>query len=59
MIKLTSPATKIVMLSMHDADRIARAAQLGGIHIDGCLSKKSVASDLKRTLVSLGFWQST
>jgi len=56
-INQISPATKIVMLSMHKSDQITHAATMAGIHIDGCLNKSSVRTELESTLVSLGLWQ--
>jgi DNA-binding NarL/FixJ family response regulator len=43
---------KIVLLSMHDPAQVADAAARAGASVQACLSKQSVAGELKKVLAS-------
>jgi DNA-binding NarL/FixJ family response regulator len=43
---------KIVLISMHDPVQVADAARRAGASVQACLSKQSVAADLKSVLAS-------
>jgi DNA-binding NarL/FixJ family response regulator len=52
-IREHSPSTRIVLISMHDPIRVAQSVAAAGFHVDAYLSKHSVASELKKVLISL------
>jgi DNA-binding NarL/FixJ family response regulator len=52
-IRDIDPTIKIVLLSMHDPAQVADAAAKAGASVRACLSKQSVAAELRRVLASL------
>ena len=49
-IRHAIPATIIIILSMHDPDRISAAA---GADVDACINKTSAGAELKSTIARL------
>ena len=50
-IRLLSPATKIVLLSMHDSETVVELSRLIGA--DACVSKRSAAAELHKAITAV------
>jgi len=50
-IRRLSPATKIVVLSMHDSETVVELSRLVGA--DACVSKRSAATELHKAIVAV------
>jgi DNA-binding NarL/FixJ family response regulator len=50
-IRLLSPATKIVLLSMHDTEAVVQLSRLVGA--DACVSKRSAATELRKAIAAV------
>jgi DNA-binding NarL/FixJ family response regulator len=50
-IRLVSPATKIVLLSMHDSETVVELSRLIGA--DACVSKRSAAAELHKAIAAV------
>jgi len=50
-IRRVSPATKIVVLSMHDSETVVELSRLIGA--DACVSKRSAAAELHRAIAAV------
>lgn len=50
-IRSLSPATKIVLLSMHDTESVVELSRLVGA--DACVSKRSAANELRKAITAV------
>jgi two-component system, NarL family, response regulator NreC len=50
-IRVLSPETKIVLLSMHDTETVVELSRLVGA--DACVSKRSAAAELRKAITAV------